>query len=321
MTKISIVIPVYGVEKYIAATIRTICAQTFRDFELILVDDGSPDASIKVAEEELSGQNVAYRVIRQDNRGAASARNIGIAAAKGEWVICIDSDDGMHPQALSILERVVIKCPEDVSVIGVDFQVVKDFGGLDNTLDEDPAFKVYSKYELSDEFLLRKIKLIAPGLLIRKSWFDAERIRYDENIRFSEDQFFVWTILSHAEKICFINEKLYWYVTRSNSTMTSSGRERIMTGYAAFHQLDEKAKNNAVDFGENQNLIFPRWIIGVLHAVSKYMDYNEFEKLADMFKYRDYMRKLYHFPDARVKLLARLNICSKHIFYMIAKLL
>lgn len=320
MTKISIVMPVYGVEKYIAASIRTICSQTFRDFELILVDDGSPDHSIEIAERELEGTDISYRVITQENHGAATARNMGIAKAAGEWVICLDSDDGMHPQTLEILSTIIDGYSNKTSVIGVNFQVVKNFLDTDKSGIPEPSITFYEKDELVDAFLLRKVKLIAPGLLVRKAWYDSHGLMYDQDVSFSEDQFFVWNVLAYAESVVFVEDKLYWYLTRQNSTMTSSSKERIMTGYRAFKELDGKTGMSCSGLGRNQCFIFPRWILGVLHAVSKYMSYGDFKKLANAFDYRQYMRRLYKFPDMRVLLLACLMRCSKRMFYLIARL-
>lgn len=320
MSKFSIVMPVYRVEKYIAASIRSICAQTFGDFELILVDDGSPDYSIKIAEEELKGKNVTYTIICQENMGTAVARNKGMALASGEWIICIDSDDCIHSQTLEILASVVEKCPSSVSLVGIDLKMTKDFSGIEKRVPAEPRIAYYSKEEVVKAFLLRKVQLFAPGLLIRRTWYVSNGIQYDEKIRYSEDQHFVWNVLAHAKEICLVDEKLYWYLNRNNSTMTSSDKARIMTGYEAFKRLDEKQQRNEKLWGESQEYIFPRWMLAVLRVVSKYMEFGEFEEVANAFQYKTFMKTLYTFPDVRVKILVRLIMCSKHIFYLIARI-
>lgn len=320
MSKFSIVMPVYKVEKYIAASIRSICAQTFRDYELILVDDGSPDQSIKIAEDELRGKNVTYTVICQENLGTAVARNKGMAVANGEWIICIDSDDCIHPQTLEILAAVVEQCPDSVSLVGIDLKMTKDFLGIEKKVSPEPRITYYSKEEVVNAFLLRKVQLFAPGLLIRREWYLSNGIQYNEKIRYSEDQYFVWDVLAYVNEICLVDEKLYWYLNRDNSTMTTSDKERIMTGYEAFKRLDEKQLRNANLWGENQGYIFPRWMLAVLRVISKYMKFREFEEVANAFQYKTYMKKLYTFPDIRVKILVRLMLCSKYIFYLIARI-
>lgn len=321
MTKISIVMPVYGVEKYIADSIRTICSQTFRDFELILVDDGSPDNSIEIAKKELEGTDIPYQVITQKNRGLSCARNVGITNANGEWFICLDSDDGIHPQTLEMFSEVINQCTSDVAVIGMGFQNVQDFSDIDKSLLDAPSVMYYERDQIVNAFLLRRVKLFAPGLMVRKAWYDVHGLMYNQDVRFSEDQYFIWNLLSHVKRVAFIENQLYWYLRRGESIMTGSSKENIMTGYCAFQRLDKQEAPLFAELGEKQHLIFPRWILGVLHAVSKYMSYGDFEDLANAFNYRQYMQRLYKFPDMRVLLLARLMRCSKRMFYLVARLL
>ena len=106
MPKISVIVPVYNVEKYLCECIDSILTQTFTDFELILVDDGSQDNSGKICD-EYANKDHRITVIHQENQGQASARNNALAIAKGEWVHFVDSDDLIHPQMLEILYATV----------------------------------------------------------------------------------------------------------------------------------------------------------------------------------------------------------------------
>jgi len=97
MPKVSVIVPVYNVEQFIQETIASVLAQTFTDFELIIVDDQSPDRSIEICEQF---QDPRIKIIRQQNRGLAGARNTGIRHAQGEYIALLDSDDLWHPQKL-----------------------------------------------------------------------------------------------------------------------------------------------------------------------------------------------------------------------------
>jgi glycosyltransferase involved in cell wall biosynthesis len=98
MTKVTVVAPVYGVENYIADTVRSVLAQEFEDFELLIVDDGSPDRSIEICREF---DDSRIRILQQPNSGPATARNLGISQAKGEYIAFIDGDDLWHPEKLT----------------------------------------------------------------------------------------------------------------------------------------------------------------------------------------------------------------------------
>ena len=100
-TLVSVVVPVYKVEDYIINTLKSIVSQTYKDLELILVDDGTPDQSIEIAEEYLKDKTIEWRVIHKKNAGLSAARNTGIENAKGEFIICPDSDDYIEPDTIA----------------------------------------------------------------------------------------------------------------------------------------------------------------------------------------------------------------------------
>jgi glycosyltransferase involved in cell wall biosynthesis len=97
MKQVSVIVPLYGVEKYIAATIQSVLAQTYENFELILVDDGSPDRSVEVCRRF---KDPRIKILRQENQGPAAARNLGIRHAKGDYIALLDGDDLWHPDKL-----------------------------------------------------------------------------------------------------------------------------------------------------------------------------------------------------------------------------
>ena len=103
MPKVSFVIPVYKVGKYIENSMKSVCYQTFRDFEVVLVDNNTPDDSIEIAEKVLKEEAIDYRVVKQTIQGLPAARNMGIREAKGEWIISIDPDDTVSSRFLADL--------------------------------------------------------------------------------------------------------------------------------------------------------------------------------------------------------------------------
>ncbi|MBW4631877.1 MAG: glycosyltransferase [Iphinoe sp. HA4291-MV1] len=97
MKKVSVIIPVYKVEKYVAATVESVLAQTYKNFELLIIDDGSPDRSIEICQQFTDNR---IKIIRQENRGVAAARNVGIRHAEGEYLAFLDADDLWVPEKL-----------------------------------------------------------------------------------------------------------------------------------------------------------------------------------------------------------------------------
>ena len=113
MPKISVIVPVYNAEKYLHRCIDSILAQTFTDFELLLINDGSKDDSGKICD-EYAAKDVRVRVFHKENGGASSARNMGLENAKGEWITFVDSDDTLLQNALEVLYESLVSSVDAV---------------------------------------------------------------------------------------------------------------------------------------------------------------------------------------------------------------
>lgn len=122
---ISIIVPVYKVENYLQKCIDSILAQTFRDFELILVDDGSPDRCPELCD-AAAEKDSRIRVIHQKNGGLSAARNAGLDAARGGWIAFVDSDDAIEPEMYEALHDSAVKENADVAVC--NFQLLDETG-------------------------------------------------------------------------------------------------------------------------------------------------------------------------------------------------
>lgn len=114
---ISIIVPVYNVEKYLKKCVESILCQTYKDWELLLVDDGSPDESGKLCD-AFAEQDPRITVIHQKNTGLAGARNAGLAAARGEFIAFVDSDDSIAPYTMELLSSMMTAAPCDLAICG-----------------------------------------------------------------------------------------------------------------------------------------------------------------------------------------------------------
>ena len=123
--KYSVIVPLYNKERYIERTLKSIFAQSFDDYELIVVDDGSTDQSYSIAQ-KLMGTGVSNRsLVHQENSGVAAARNKGAALAKGDFICFLDSDDWWEPNFLKEIDTLTIHCP-DAGLYGSSFYIVKN---------------------------------------------------------------------------------------------------------------------------------------------------------------------------------------------------
>ena len=115
---ISVIVPVYKVEPYLRQCVDSILGQTYRDIEVLLIDDGSPDRCGEICE-EYAGKDARVRVFHTENNGLSSARNLGLREAKGEYIGFVDSDDWIDPDMYEILLRRIEESGTNVSVCGV----------------------------------------------------------------------------------------------------------------------------------------------------------------------------------------------------------
>lgn len=312
MPQISVIVPVYGVEQYIEACLRSISAQTFHDFELILVDDGSKDRSMERAEAYLRTTGMDWKCIRQENAGQGPARDRGIRAAGGDYVVCIDADDTVAPCFLQALAQEAARTQEDVvfsrfrrSVIGRKQEVLLQYA----------PFQTITRQQMLHGFLCRTLIPILPAMLIRKSLLLENDIQSRYGCRFTEDLHIMWRIFAAADKISYTKTPLYDYLIRPGSTMEASSCERIMTGYTAFQEMTNDSAF-LPDFLE-RNYILPRWVLGALNSTARISDYSDFMAVAEQMDYRRCMKALEHFPEWKARLLSRLLLISPKLYHQL----
>lgn len=309
---ISIIVPVYQVEKYIENCMLSICNQSFKDFEIILVNDGTKDKSIEIAERILIGERMNYTIILQPNMGLSSARNNGIKASNGSWVVCVDSDDILNEDFLKTL---IDTCKqEEANVVIGGYQVVSELD-LFKKPNELYSSVIIEQWEIMHMFLVRKIKIIAPAILISKNLIETNDLWYDKKIQYSEDQHFIWRLLLSSEKIAYNRTPIYNYYVRANSIMTSSNINKILTGYNAFVEFTKNI--NYYKDSTMKEKILDRWVLGAMGAATRMMGYKEFKILSEEINYREHFKSLLTFPEFRARMLSLIALLNLKIFYLV----
>lgn len=202
MPTISVIVPVYKVEEYLPACIRSILRQTYRDFELILVDDGSPDRCGAICD-EFAKLDERIRVIHQKNGGVSGARNSGLDIAQGKYICFIDSDDLIAPNYI------------ETFVSGNDNSDIK-IQGLVYLEDNIPKEKISYRsctYKAFKEPLTHNMYSYGFPFckLFKNEIIKKHHIRFNTELRFGEDCLFYYEYLSHCKTICEINSNLYFY--------------------------------------------------------------------------------------------------------------
>ena len=233
---VSVIVPVYKVEKYIHRCVDSILAQSFRDFELILVDDGSPDNCGAICE-EYAAKDSRIHVIHQANGGLSAARNTGIewalAHSDSQWLTFIDSDDWIHPQFLQTLLSVAKETGCNVCVCNHDYvSTFKKEQLLPLTVPVTAEVLTAEELLVSHEWNFN----YACIKLYRKECF-AE-IRYPVGKVF-EDTYTTFRILFSQKSIAYVDQKLYFYFRNVAGITRAPWTPRELTIFDAMHQQME----------------------------------------------------------------------------------
>lgn len=231
---ISIIIPVYNAVNYLTETVESILSQTYRDFEVIIVDDGSTDGSGELCD-RLTMRDSRIIAVHKENGGVASARNRGLDEAKGDYIGWVDSDDIISPHMYGIMHDAAVRYDADV----VQCSHTRDIQKLQNEIpDELPELEVLNNIE-SLKRIYRCHYTNACALwskIYRRSLFDD--LRFTEGTAFEDDEI-VPQLIEKSKKTVFFELPLYCYIKRENSIITAPKQKNIM---ALTHHLDERSK-------------------------------------------------------------------------------
>ena len=217
MAEVSIIVPVYQVENYIRQCVDSILTQTFTDFELILVDDGSKDQSGQICD-EYARMDERVKVIHQENSGVAAARNNGIAYAIGNYVCFVDADDWIEDTMLAHCLSHIKEYDADILRHGHIMELWKDEKCVNEEKKNAPDFaKVLNHDQIAKEMenFWGNCSNYVWNYFFKKEAIG--QIRFPE-IKISEDHIFVLEVLENCEKICFLSEECYHYCMRMGSS-------------------------------------------------------------------------------------------------------
>ena len=176
--KISVIMPNYNNELYLREAIESVLNQTFKDFEFIIVDDGSTDKSIEIIQSYNDPRIKIF--INEINKGVSYTKNVGLDAAKGEYIIILDSDDICHPERLEKQVKFMDKHP-DIGVLGT----LCLYFNKDKTLYEVDHFP--SDPDFLKALLIYDCSIHQPTVIMRKDVLNRHNLRYDVDIRYGED--------------------------------------------------------------------------------------------------------------------------------------
>ena len=213
---ISIIIPVFNAESTLGACVSSILAQTFRDYEVILVDDGSSDRSADICH-SLCREHSNFKALQIAHSGPSAARNAGIDATTGQYITFIDSDDEVDSRYLQTMLDIITR--HDADVAALSYQIVAR-GSKPKPVDHDAPIRLFDNREAVTDLLYQNhLDSSQCFKLIRRSLLYG--IRFPEQYRVYEDLLFIYNVYSRCRKVAWTDRKMYFYHKEAAGQMDS----------------------------------------------------------------------------------------------------
>lgn len=221
--KISIIVPVYKAEKYLRRCVDSILAQTFTDFELLLIDDGSPDSSGEICD-QYAASDPRVRVFHKPNGGVSSARNLGIDISNGEYLTFVDADDLIDKETLSISISEMTR--DNIDLLQVSFSRDIEKLGKNSTSNSS----VLDKYSyVQENYVIACIW----GTFIKATIIKDNNILFDPSIKLGEDQLFLYNCITHSNRLKRLGNICYYYFYNTYSASNNEkAKDLTQSSYA-----------------------------------------------------------------------------------------
>ncbi|MBE6864711.1 MAG: glycosyltransferase [Ruminococcus flavefaciens] len=313
--KLSIIVPVYKVEDYLEKCVMSILNQSFSDFELILVNDGSPDNCGNLCD-IWAQKDARIKVIHKKNGGLSDARNAGIDIAQGEYIGFVDSDDYIKENMFEILVNNIEKYDADISMCGY----ANVYGDGVRKMNSDQSVEVMTQEQAIHKILIgRELSVHAYTKLYKRALF--QKVRYPVG-KISEDAYIIMDIMDQVKKAVFTPCSLYFYVHREDSINTSKFTSKDMTRIEAHKKnyIYIKKKHPSL-----QKLAYERYLGSIAFVAHKIVMSNEKydnDKVRWVFKtLRKNLIKIYgaEYFSIKRKVLISILLINKHLYRIVIR--
>ncbi|MDD5979974.1 MAG: glycosyltransferase [bacterium] len=299
MIKISVIVPVYNVEKYLPNCLQSLVNQNYNDYEIIIINDGSTDNSEKIIKDYKTKYPKLIKYYKKDNGGLSSARNLGIVKSIGEYLLFVDSDDSLEINALNTLANHINKKKLDIIVFNL-------YSIKDNIKEEIQTFNTnindkIKKYIIGNPSACNK--------LIKKDLFIKNNLKFKEGIYY-EDLMLMPILIKYTNKIDFINKNLYNYYIRSDSITNKINYNKKMN--SIFIIVEELYKELNDNYKEEIEFLYIEHLLR--NASLRYIDYKKYDKINNII---NLMKDKYKFWYKNIYFKKYYNIKQKIMCYLI----
>lgn len=285
---VSVIIPAWNVEKYIFRALDSCIAQSYKNLEIILVDDGSDDGTIEIVK-RYQEKDKRIRLIQRNHEGVSAARNAGIENAQGQKIVFLDSDDWMTVETVQLLMEYSNRYPQYLiggSPLFID-EGYEEKNGIDHA-DKNFEAVVLNKSESLMNTDTQKYR----NASVQYKLFDLETIRkynihFDKEILYGEDGLFVFEYLYHVNGMVYLDTNIWNYLVRKKSSTRGWYNEKFMTSIYAVEKMMDYSENSS---DEIRNMLESFVVVKALNMFRRYLDSGE-KRTETALSYKAYIKK------------------------------
>ena len=266
--KISVIIPCYNCEDFIDETLKSLMKQTYSSFEVVCVNDGSKDNTLQHLIQWQKSGRLNIKIVNQKNGGVSNARNNGIIAASGEYLLFLDSDDMYHEKFIEYMVNNKEKYKADITYC----RLSRNSKEALNYLPINSRIILQSQNEAMWNLLYKMGNISFLNFIYKKSIIIEKDIFFDENTKFGEDREFIWKYLCHCKRVVYIDIPLIWYRVNNKSATKSKASWRKTDLLKAVKRVESYLIDEKCSFSNEFNsYMYARamWAVAKAFAVSR----------------------------------------------------
>ncbi|BCG60550.1 glycosyltransferase family 2 protein [Paenibacillus sp. URB8-2] len=303
MCVFSIIVPCFNLENIINITIESVLSQSFEDFELIVIDDGSTDKTLEVVK-KYKQKDKRIKIISKENGGVSSARNNGISSSLGEYILFLDGDDKITSDLLKNADEILKDKDIDMYSFGYihvcDNHIIKKY----QTLKFDEG--LFSNQQFLKLFLTKKISQCMCSFIIKKNIIKNNALYFDENTKYTEDQEFQIKCINHCRNIYYDSTIYFYYIQREGSAINNRViRENFDVYFRLSSLISDELKS------EYENYLCILFVYNFREILNKGSDEKTVSKLLSI----DFVLKNYKFQFTKHNVLVGLFILLYKLRY------
>lgn len=282
---VSVIIPCYNAGKYIERALDSVCRQTYQNIEVICVNDGSTDNTLSILKKYKQEHGTGIRVFSIKNAGVSAARNIGLKNSYGEYILFLDADDIYADEYVENLVKALEKNNVDIAYAYWTNDIEKLGKG-------EKEEKRYTLYEIVSHFMYRPTPVSFFNYIYKRGIIKQYNIKFDETLRYGEDNLFFWKYICHIQFGIYIDCPLYWYYQNEDSAMHNPSW-KIVDGIEAVKKVSLYLRDNNFQYIEEfENYMPARTIFSIEKEFARYGKKEFFLKFYKSYRVKEEMQKL-----------------------------